>query len=154
MYFTEIPADWFHLLRRRGHSDWWQGQLGQKVNSLHYPDILFWLGLLAPFEGTMLDMSCCCICYCTQPDVCSFFLSLSSWVLQVVLPLVPGTFWKLWFAEAWKKWTEMGAGLCNLPKAWLMVSAVTVEGGKTLWKVWGKVCFQCRNSLSLFSTRD
>lgn len=38
----------------------------------------------------------------------------------------------------------MGTGLCNLPKAWLMVSAVAEEGGKTLWKVRGrKVCFQC-----------
>lgn len=37
----------------------------------------------------------------------------------------------------------MGTGLCNLPKAWLMVGAVTEEGGKTLWKSGGKVCFQC-----------
>lgn len=26
----------------------------------------------------------------------------ASWVLHVVLPLVPGTFWKLWFAEVWR----------------------------------------------------
>lgn len=32
----------------------------------------------------------------------AFFWISASWVLQVALPLVPGTFWKLWFAEAWR----------------------------------------------------
>lgn len=48
----------------------------------------------------------------------AFFWVSAGWVLRVVLPLVPGTFWKLWFAE-----------VCNLPKAWLIVCAVTEEGG-------------------------
>lgn len=89
----------------------------------------------------------------------AFFWVSASWELQFVLPLVPGTFWKLWFAEVWRGMErEIGTGLCNLPNAWLMVGAVTEEGGKTLWKVWGEslfsVCEACRNSLSLFSTWD
>lgn len=41
----------FIYFRGRGHGDWWWGQLEVKkkrVDSLHYPDILFWLELLAP----------------------------------------------------------------------------------------------------------
>lgn len=36
------------------------------------------------------------------------------------------------------KGTEMGTGLCSLPVAWLVVGTVIEEGGKNLWKFWGK----------------
>lgn len=73
----------FIYFRGRGHGDWWWGQLEERknrVDSLHYPDILLWLGLLAPLKET-------------GPLWAAPYFPLLFFLLLTVLLLVSGSQW-------------------------------------------------------------
>lgn len=153
MYFTEIPADWFHLLRGRGHGDWWWGQLEEKrkeekkkkVDSLHYPDILFWLGLLAPLKETGPSWTAryiVLLLFLLHSSVFAPCFQVSvSWKSQALLT-APSAGTALFLAASGKSWklfakgerAEIDTGLRRLSEAWLTGGIVTEEGGRNLWQ--------------------
>lgn len=132
MYFTEIPADWFHLLRRRGHSDWWQGQLGQKVDSLHYPDILFLLGLLAPKGPCWTCLAAAFATAHSRLRIASCASTNARHILEIMI--CRGLKGK------GQKWVQVSVTCPKLGWCWVLLLK---REERLCERYGGKVCFQC-----------